>query len=428
MPKFYFYEDLFIPKYFQYLKNDSRYLLLWGGRDSGKSVFLAQKQIYECLSLPYFRSILVKKTYESIKDSQFQTIKDLVYEYGLDDYFTFSTNPLMIKCFNGNMFMARGCDKPEKLKSIKDPNRVWYEEANQLTEQDFITITTTLRTDKSNLQEALSFNPECDTLKPEDFWIHKHFFSEQREDTTIVHSTYKDNPYCTPDRIQLLENLKKINKYYYDVYTLGRWGVKEVAQPYITAFDERRHTSDRAKFVPGMEIRLSFDFNVDNTICVLHHGSPHYIHFFDELVANNLPELLKLIDGKYGQYKQTFKITGDIAGQSRTHLHEDNMNSFRMIKNKLNLKDAQFKLMRNPPHDKNRFTCNTILAFYPEVIFHPRMEQTIYDIKYVECDDNERIIKKDRSVANQKADFLDGVRYSFNTWYYSFIKRYLYKK
>lgn len=428
MPKFYFSDDLFLDKYKPYIENKDRFLVLWGGRDSGKSIFAAQKQILECLYMPYFRGILVKKTYESIKDSQYQTIKDLIHEYELDDYFHFTQNPLMITCYNGNQWIARGCDKPEKLKSIKDPNRVWYEEANQLTEEDFITITTTLRSSKTDIQEILSFNPECNTLKPEDFWIHRLFFSQERSDATIIHSIYKDNPFCTPERQKLLESLKMINKYYYEVYTLGKWGVKEVKQPYITAFEERQHISDRAVFKPGMEIRLSFDFNVDNTVCVFHHGSAQFIHFFDELVADNLPQLLTKIEGKYGDYRHIFVITGDIAGKSRTHLHEDNMNSFRMIKNKLKLKDSQFKLYRNPAHDKNRFTCNTILAFYPDVIFHPKMEQTIYDLKYVECDDNEKIIKKDRSIENQKADFLDAVRYSFNTWYYSFIKRYLYRK
>src|SRR5688572_13306703 len=125
------------------LKADIHFL--WGGRDSGKSHYIAQRLIRKCLKAKYFRCIMVKKTSNSIEASQWQTIKDIVEEWHLDELFVFKKSPLSIECRNGNKFIARGCDDAANLKSIKDPTDVWYEELNQLELTDFITVASTLR-------------------------------------------------------------------------------------------------------------------------------------------------------------------------------------------------------------------------------------------------------------------------------------------
>lgn len=74
---------------------------------------------------------------------------------------------------------------------------------------------------------TLSFNPIYKT-----HWIFMEYFSGHwRDDQTEFHdeflsirkTTYKDNKFLTPDDVKDLENEK--DKYYYDVYTLGNWGV-----------------------------------------------------------------------------------------------------------------------------------------------------------------------------------------------------------
>jgi len=438
-----FKKSLFSERFYPLLTNTDRYILLWGGRDSGKSHFAAQKMIIDCLRQPYFRCILVKKTYESIKDSQWQTIKDLIYEWNLEHIFKFNKSPLEIECItNGNKFIARGCDKPEKLKSIKDPSHVWYEEGNHLSYEDFITITSTIRSSQAAyLQEVFSFNPEHNG-ELEEFWIYKHFFKHKEDKTfndaieleidgetakmpyTVHHSTYKDNDYCTPERKIILEGLKDTNPYYYSVFTQGNWGVREVESPYITAFDEEKHISIRAVHVPGRQIILSFDFNVDNTTCLLSHVGEKYIHFFDEISANNLPELCGKIMGKYGKWVANCLVTGDRSGKNRTHMISDNMNSYRIMAKLLKLTSRQFKIVTNPPHKENRATCNILLTYHPELIFHPRCKDTIFDLKFVECDQEQRIIKKDRAIANQKGDFLDCFRYTLNTFKRKWVKNF----
>lgn len=436
-----FPKELFIPHFRYLLDVVYRYILLWGGRDSGKSHFAAQKLIVECLRLPYFRCVMIKKTHESIKDSQWQTVKDIVFEWGLQEHFIFTKSPLEINCKNGNKFIARGCDKADKLKSIKDPSHAWYEEANQITEEDFITVTSTIR-GNGQLQEILSFNPEHPG-ELEDFWIYQYFFKGKDQKTfeekisieidketinlpyIVDHSVYPDNPYVTPERKLILENLKFTNPYYYSVFTEGNWGVKEVESPYITTFEDDKHVSTRAIHDPKKQITMSFDFNIDNTTAVFAHVGIDYIHFFDELVGHDLPELLQMVKFKYGKWMAGCMVTGDRSGQNRTHMISDNMNSYRMMKNTLKLSTNQFKIVVNPPHKENRLTCNTLLAFHPDIIFHPRCKGSIFDLKYVECDQEQRIIKKDRNISNQKADSLDCVRYIFNTFKKKWVRTYI---
>ena len=102
-------KDLFNEIYLPLLSDSNRYLLLYGGRDSAKSYFAAQKVIIDTMKRQYSRYILVRKVYAHIKDSQFQTIKDIVQSYGLMDLFAFNENPLKITFKkNGNMILARG--------------------------------------------------------------------------------------------------------------------------------------------------------------------------------------------------------------------------------------------------------------------------------------------------------------------------------
>lgn len=225
---------IFNPAYLPLLNDTSRYILMYGGRDSAKSYFAAQKVIIDTMRKPYSRYILVRKAYAHIKDSQFQTIKDIVSSYGLMDYFVFTENPLrIIFKKNGNMIIARGLDKEHKTKSIKDPTGVWYEEMNEIGFNDFLKTTTSLR--GGIIQEIATFNPEMETE-----WINSYFFPAKesyekadgnfhyvksvRDDTTILHTTYKDNTYVTPQSAELLESFKTIDENYYKIYTLGLWG------------------------------------------------------------------------------------------------------------------------------------------------------------------------------------------------------------
>lgn len=225
-------------KYRRILHAQERFIILYGGRDSGKSYAAAQLVLKTLMMEEYARVVLVRKRHVDIKDSQFQTLVDIITSEGLNSMFHITTSPLKIVCLtSGNFLIARGLDKASKLKSIANPTMIWYEEADEISLMEFIKSSQSLRASSgSHLQEILTFNPENE----EENFLAGFFFppkstyenptgvfgnvKSKRADTVIIHSTYKDNLYCTPERQALLESLKDYAPDLYGIYVLGLWG------------------------------------------------------------------------------------------------------------------------------------------------------------------------------------------------------------
>lgn len=362
--------DSFIPL----VQNKDRYLICYGGRGSSKSVFTAKKLIYRCLSEKYFRYILYRKTYNTIKDSQYQTIKDIVLDWGLQDLFVFNVSPLEIKCVNGNRFICRGGDEPTKLKSIKDPTGVWYEE--EIPEAgDFITITTSIRTQKADyLQEILTINPEVEGDYT-DHWFWKRFFTDKPDETfsdkTIIdigdgktfetsytahHSTHLDNKWL-PDsfRAQLLA-LRETDPYYYTIYTLGKWGNKSSDGNFYKLFSRGKNVrpASECQYNPEIALHVSFDFNVHPyvTITINQVYGKKSIQI-DEIclpTPNNRTDLAcREFARRYASHVSGVFIYGDPAGLHEDTRTEKGHNDFRIIAQELARFRPQMRYQKSAP-------------------------------------------------------------------------------
>jgi len=304
--------ESFIPSW----DNTNRYLIEWGGRGSSKSVFAAKKLIVRCLKEKYFRYVLFRNVFDTIRDSQYQTIKDIVEEWGLHQLFHFTKSPLEITCINGNKFLARGGDKTSKIKSLKDPTGVWYEE-DIPDEEDFYNISGSIRTTKTDyLQEIFTINPEVEGHY-EDNWFWQRFFAARSgelsfTDTTEVdiegeiiklkytthHSTYHDNRFLPSEYKALLEQYKYTNEYKYIVHTLGQWGTKEIKDKFFKNFSISKHT-DKIDIDLDAPLHISFDENTRPypalTIWQIDNGLEFYqVHEIClRTPRNKLPEVCK---------------------------------------------------------------------------------------------------------------------------------------
>lgn len=196
-------------------------------------------------------------------------------------------------------------------------------------------------------------------------------------------------------------------------------------RPFMYCFEDR-HISKEAVYKEGQTVYLSFDFNVNPMTCsVVQNGfknGKEYIHFIDEvhLYNSDIYEVCRVIESRYPNAH--FMVTGDRSGLNKTGLNR-NMNYYKVIKDVLRLKDAQFKIPVNPFFEQNIVLCNSILANHPEVLFHPeKCKETIYDMRFVEWD-GQKVIKDDRTKRAERADNFDCVRYYFNTFHNNFIKK-----
>lgn len=427
-------DEIYLPHHVPIHNNRSRYLLLYGGRGGAKSTDAAKKLIIRCLIEPYFKYILLRKTYVSIKDSQYSNLKSIVDEWNLGHLFKFVKSPLEVRCFNGNKFIARGLDKEDSTKSIDNPTGIWYEEANQIDEADFLASTTSIRTPKAEyLQEILTFNPECDG-EYLDFWLFKMFFASETElsfegETTImvddepvtmthtvIHSTYEGNQFLPRDYVAQLLNIANIDPYYFKVFTKGLWGNKSNENPFIFAYSPEKH--DGLPPRKNDEIfYLSFDFNKNpiSAAIIQHYGGVVRVLRLIKIPNSSIYELCDYIKAHYGGC--VFIVTGDATGRNRTAMVKGNIHYYSVIMKELNLAPEQVKVPNvNPPVERNGLLVNAVLANYPVVIHKTDAKALTYDFKNVRRRPDGTIEKGDRENPAQQADALDCFRYWCNVF------------
>lgn len=424
----------FLPCYWHLLKSEAHIDFYWGGRDSGKSQDIAQQLIKDCLALPYFKCLLIKKTHNTIQESQWETIKNICEAWGIDHLFKFRVAPLSIECLNGNRFLARGCDNPQSIKSTRDPSHSWIEEANQLSLDDFITVTTTLRANNVKIKQRVSFNPEFDG-DYEEHWLWKTFFAGRNPNGsyswdltlpsgrkfsytyTSTHTTYPDNPKVSPERIAFLEMLKDIDPYYYRVFTLGLPGRRKNNAPFVFAFDRTKHLG-KTTWNRAYETYLSFDFNRQPLCCTVWQWYNNEIFGIEAIKLDN-SDIYKMCDYILLHYPGAiYIVTGDATGRASSALVLDAINYYTVIKSKLGLGQGQLKVPdANPLIKESQVLTNAVLAMCKVTIDTDNCKPLIFDFENVRILPDGSIEKRNREDPAQQADFLDTARYFFSTFF-----------
>ena len=205
-----------LPVYWPYIRDyTTRFNVYYGGAGSGKSHFVMQKVLLKCLQ--YKRKLLVvRKVGNTLKDSVWAMCLKLLYQMP-QVIKSINKSEYTIELINGTIILFKGLDDPEKIKSIEGITDIVIEEASELTEDDFDQLNLRLRASSGMLQIHLMFNPVSKAN-----WVYKRFFENGTpEDTVIIHTTYKDNPYLPKEYTDSLLRLEKTNPAYYKIYAIG---------------------------------------------------------------------------------------------------------------------------------------------------------------------------------------------------------------
>lgn len=224
--------DIFNPIYLKHqLNNNNRYQIYFGGSSSGKSFSLAQRTV-----LDVFKGnrnyLIVRNVQSTLKRSCLNEITKAISNFKLNEYFQVNKTDMIITCrLNNKQILFCGLDDVEKVKSITPIDGVitdiWVEEATETDYKAVKQLDKRLRGKSKVVKRlTLSFNP---ILK--DHWLYTEYFDiweddkqyVEKDNVSILKTTYKDNKFLAEDDIKALEN--ESDKYYYEVYTLGNWGV-----------------------------------------------------------------------------------------------------------------------------------------------------------------------------------------------------------
>lgn len=369
--------DVYLPL----LEDKKRFLVLYGGGGSGKSVFAAHKIILRTVCEKGHKFLALRKVGESVKDSIFAELQAAIEDLDVDGEFQVNkTDRTFTHHLTGNIIMCKGLDEPKKIKSIKGITGMWLEEATDFDEEDLEQLNIRIRGTKPNyIQYIISFNPV-----DENHWLKKRFFDIKNEDTTVCHSTYHHNYFLSEVDREQLEKLKDRNRLFYDVYCLGKWGIVVKSDKFLYAFESNKHVIESYQPNPHLPILISFDFNVMPMTCVIAQEVVDAVYVFDEIKLENssTEELSEVVKAKYINWLFNMDITGDATGYNREKATRGNINQYMVIKETLVLQDRNIRVRsKNAELKDSRVLCNSVLQ-HADVFVTRNCTETIRDVTY----------------------------------------------
>ena len=217
--------------YKQFWNSKHRYLVCKGSRGSKKSTTAAQKIIYNIMKYPLSNALVIRKTFNTHRDSTFAQLRWAARNLGVEHLFSFPKGKVEITYKpTGQKILFRGLDDPMSITSITVDkgfiNFVWFEEAYQIDkEDDFNKIDMSIRGQIPNnyyKQLIVTFNPWSDT-----HWLKKKFFDKEADNILAMTTNYLCNEWLGPDDIEVFDYMKNNNPRRYEIEGLGNWGISE---------------------------------------------------------------------------------------------------------------------------------------------------------------------------------------------------------
>lgn len=301
---------VFNAAYVPHLDNMARVQIFYGGSSSGKSVFLAQRDVMDVMKGG--RNFLVcRQVGRTLRGSVVQEVNKVINSWGLQNLFSVNKTDGTATCANGYQIIFAGLDDVEKLKSLTPAKGVITDiRVEEATETERDTIKQLLKRQRGGdptipKRLTLSFNPVLRTS-----WIYQDYFApvgwadDQTEHSdpggrvSILKTWYTHNRFLTPDDIYDLEN--ENDEYFRNVYTYGNWGV--LGDVIFTNWEVADLSGMRDQFTNhrhGMDFGFSSD---PAAVAFTHYDSERQtIYFYDEyyergitndVLANDIKEPL----------------------------------------------------------------------------------------------------------------------------------------
>lgn len=220
--------------YADHLTDNRPLQIFFGGSSSGKSYGILGQRTVRDVMTGKRNYLIVRKVARTIRKSSFNEINKTITSMGLREDFQINQTEMEITHkATGCQILFSGLDDVEKVKSITPAKGVLtdvvVEEATEITYDDYKQLNKRLRGGSDDVIKRITllFNPIL-----QDHWIYTELFAGKWDDSkdyysddniVISRTTYKDNRWLTDDDRRKLE--EETDKYYYDVYTLGKWGV-----------------------------------------------------------------------------------------------------------------------------------------------------------------------------------------------------------
>lgn len=184
-----------------------RYYILMGGRGAGRSTGVSQYVLSQLLSPEFFRAAIMRAIHSDIRHSIWKELNDRINEQEVEGALHITDNDMVIEYGNNSVnahgFKQSSGSHSAKLKSLANYNTVIIEEAEEVGEQEFMTLDDTLRTVKGTIRIILLLNPPA-----KNHWIIRRWFNLENsgidgffiprlkkdiDNAVFIHGTFENN-------------------------------------------------------------------------------------------------------------------------------------------------------------------------------------------------------------------------------------------
>lgn len=287
--------DLVGAGYREFWHFTGRYRVVKGSRGSKKSKTTALNLIWRMLTMPETNTLVVRRTYRSLRDSCFAELKWAAERLGVAADWRFREEPLeMVYVPTGQKIYFRGLDNPQKLASIVAERGylcfVWVEEAYEIArEADFALLDESVRGELPPglfKQITLTFNPWN-----ERHWLKARFFdAPPSPDILAMTVDYRCNEFLDAADLRMFEDMARREPLRYRVAGLGEWG--SVGGLVYTNWRAEDFNLAEVAAAAGVKPAFGLDFGYVNDetalFCGLLDEAARRLYVFDEIYQRGL--------------------------------------------------------------------------------------------------------------------------------------------
>jgi len=193
------------------LDDSKRFLINQGGSRSSKTYSICQLLIVHALTNPKTTISIVRKSFPALRGSVMRDLFEILDALGLYNESEHHKGENLYRFSNGSTIEFFSVDDAQKLRGRKR-HILYCNEANELTFEDFQQLNM-----RTTTKFIVDYNPSDNYS-----WVYSLL---NKENSILIKSTYKDNPFLEKDIIKEIENLINVDEGYYRVYALGEQAV-----------------------------------------------------------------------------------------------------------------------------------------------------------------------------------------------------------
>ena len=191
---------------------DIRFVINEGGSRSSKTYSLCQLVIIYCLQNNNKVVSIIRKTFPALRATVLRDFIEILKElniYSVEDH---NKSEHIYTFPNGSIVEFFSVDDEQKIRGRKR-DIAWCNEANELYFDDFTQLN--MRTESKLI---FDYNPSESTS-----WL----YELPTEESILIKSTYKDNPFLPQSIRAQIEDLKRTDEALYQIYALGEKAISK---------------------------------------------------------------------------------------------------------------------------------------------------------------------------------------------------------